>query len=546
MADNGAWQQGWAEGRERSSERHAHKQALSDQELEGKIQDLIQKRSDLVAKIPTLQGTYDYGPAVQSLTDVEQGLRDVYHPSKNPSAIQKFGHLLTDHLGITVKGKDGKKETLPQAREKKESVLWSNQQRAIHEQVQSDIAAAPLSADQQATQKYTAQVNAQLAVIDKSNLNDEDKERAREAVFKIYAKPSYKGFDVPGVGYRMFDTNDPESIPDGAVPHVAPTAGNTNLAQYNQGITDGTIPAGTSFAQWTASQKSSTSKFGMNVESYRKLHNIPAGQPLTPDQLNFIEQQIALSSAAPSTNITTSVKQDVNGMWVPVTEANRHVPGFGVILSDPLKGGQSAAGDAVQQPAANGASQSAVHKATPSGTTHPASASKPTANGSSTTKVGAPLFQGRTPAIAKAQNDVVDATKLDSIASQVEKKPNDAFNQKRLAVALERASAGRFTVQALDYIKQIGWGASIDEWAAKPTTGALPPQLVRQLVDGAHENLKAAKDSLQAAIQGTGAAAQSEWPDAPPVGTVEDGDDGKHKYIGGDPAKQESWQKVTQ
>ena len=167
-------------------------------------------------------------------------------------------------------------------------------------------------------------------------------------------------------------------------------------------------------------------------------------------------------------------------MWVPVTEANRHVPGFGVILSDPLKGGQSAAGDAVQQPAANG---------------------------SSTTKVGAPLFQGRTPAIAKAQNDVVDATKLDSIASQVEKKPNDAFNQKRLAVALERASAGRFTVQALDYIKQIGWGASIDEWAAKPTTGALPPQLVRQLVDGAHENLKAAKDSLQAAIQGTGAAA---------------------------------------
>jgi len=510
MADAGAWNQGWALGSQRAQEGRAHKQALSDMELEGKINDLIEQKKGLQAKIPAYldpsgkpkagvdgQPIPEYQQLVSSLQQNARELKEVYHPDANPTAIARFGHLLTDHLGITH----------PSQRQGKAAAKSAQDAQAAQQSAQEAVSSAPLSLEQQKTNEYTAQVNAQVAMIEKSGMSDDDKTRAKQAIFKIYARPNNVWLDLPDGTTILGDKNDPDSIPPGAKPHLNPTAGSTDLGQYNQGITNGTIPAGTSFEAWKAGQKPSTSKLGINVESYRKLHNIPAGQPLTPDQLNFIEQQIALSSAAPSTNITTSVKQDVNGMWVPVTEENRHVPGFGVILSDPLKGGQSAAGDAVQQPAANGASQSAVHKATPSGTTHPASASKPTANGSSTTKVGAPLFQGRTPAIAKAQNDVVDATKLDSIASQVEKKPNDAFNQKRLAVALERSSAGRFTVQALDYIKQIGWGASIDEWAAKPTTGALPPQLVRQLVDGAHENLKAAKDSLQAAIQGTGAAA---------------------------------------
>jgi hypothetical protein len=104
----------------------------------------------------------------------------------------------------------------------------------------------------------------------------------------------------------------------------------------------------------------------------------------------------------------------------------------------------------------------------------------------------------------KADADVVEATKLSSIADQVAAKPNDAINQRRLAVALERASAGRFTTQALDYIKNhTGWGNTIQEWANSPTTGALPPDVMRQLIDGAHENLKAARDA-QAAAYGSG------------------------------------------
>jgi len=86
--------------------------------------------------------------------------------------------------------------------------------------------------------------------------------------------------------------------------------------------------------------------------------------------------------------------------------------------------------------------------------------------------------------------------KVASIAKQVADHPNDAINQKRLAVALERTSAGRFTVQALDYIIKAGWGNTIQQWANNPTTGALPKDVMRQLIDGANENLKAAKDAV--------------------------------------------------
>ena len=109
------------------------------------------------------------------------------------------------------------------------------------------------------------------------------------------------------------------------------------------------------------------------------------------------------------------------------------------------------------------------------------------------------LGRKATPATNKAKTDYVEAVKLASVADQVAQKPDDAINQKRLAVALERAAAGRFTTQALDYIIKAGWGNTIEQWANNPSTGALPSDVVRQLVDGAHENLKAAKDAMDAA-----------------------------------------------
>jgi hypothetical protein len=104
-----------------------------------------------------------------------------------------------------------------------------------------------------------------------------------------------------------------------------------------------------------------------------------------------------------------------------------------------------------------------------------------------------------TPAQNHAQVGYIDALKLSKVADDVAKKPNDAVNQKRLAVALERISAGRFTTQALDYIVKAGWAASAEQFWNNIDNGTLPETVIRQLVDGAHQNLQAAKDVLKEA-----------------------------------------------
>ena len=73
MAD-GAWAAGWNLGSSRAQEQRAHKQALSDQELEGKITELVDNRKAIQAKLPTLmddkgQPTPEYQQAIQALTE---------------------------------------------------------------------------------------------------------------------------------------------------------------------------------------------------------------------------------------------------------------------------------------------------------------------------------------------------------------------------------------------------------------------------------------------------------------------------------------------
>jgi hypothetical protein len=120
--------------------------------------------------------------------------------------------------------------------------------------------------------------------------------------------------------------------------------------------------------------------------------------------------------------------------------------------------------------------------------------------------VGDPVGAKRTTAQNKADNDFVEATKLASLADQVAQKPDDAVNLKGFAIALERARAGRFTTQALDVMLDAGWLNRINTWLLKPESGSFPADIIRQLVDGAHENLKAAKAAKDAAFAESGAS----------------------------------------
>lgn len=107
-----------------------------------------------------------------------------------------------------------------------------------------------------------------------------------------------------------------------------------------------------------------------------------------------------------------------------------------------------------------------------------------------------------TPVQAKAHNAYVAAETLSKKADAVSQNPNDAVNQKRLAVALERQAAGRFTTQALDYIIKAGWGNTIEQWANNPSTGALPKDVMRQLIEGAHQEKDATYGAWQETLGG--------------------------------------------
>ena len=158
MADAGAWQAGLQIGGERAQERRAHKQALSDEELQGKIKDLIDQRSAIVTKMPTLldengKPTAEYNDAFNSLKQVNAGLIDLYHPQKNPNAIKLFGRLLTDHLGIKVNG-----ETLPERRQDKAEAQAAKKDALATNQTNQQIAAGPLSPAQQDTAAAASQL----------------------------------------------------------------------------------------------------------------------------------------------------------------------------------------------------------------------------------------------------------------------------------------------------------------------------------------------------------------------------------------------------
>jgi hypothetical protein len=111
-----------------------------------------------------------------------------------------------------------------------------------------------------------------------------------------------------------------------------------------------------------------------------------------------------------------------------------------------------------------------------------------------------------TPPQNKAKTEYDEAVGLASIADQVAKKPDDSVNVKGFAIALERARAGRFTTQALDQMLDAGALNKINTWLLKPTSGSYPADIIRQLVDGAHQNVNAKKAALDAAMGGTGSS----------------------------------------
>lgn len=448
----------------------ANKLATKHEELAAQTQSILadvsglqQKRAQFDKNSPT----YDKDIAAndQALHDARQTLTDLYHPEQNPGALAHLGGFIRKHLGGGDGGPHG----------------WDEKIRtpgAIKEDMVSRIAGLD-----------AASVPSADAAPDKM-----------KAVSDAYQKTF--GVPIPDDKKKEFFNHLYGGAPlEPKAPHVS---------DYAQGLkrfveSEGGDPDNPTAAQEQAYREQrkgtagGTSKFAQEAGVYEN-HWGKKIKDWSPEQLTYFNQKMAFDAQHSGASTTTKLEKDEYGNIRPVEVTTTHGPS-----RPPVEPGR----ESKSVPRTAGEAKARV--ARPAG---------------SSIKVGEPLpFTATTPAITKAQTDFQEATKLASVADQVAKKPDDAINQKRLAVALERASAGRFTTQALDYIKQAGWGNTIEEWVNKPGTGALPPDIVRQFVEGAHQNLQGAKDALVAAHGPTGGApaAQFKAPAGAPAAPQQDG-----------------------
>lgn len=406
--------------------------AAQTQSILNDVTGLQQRRATLDPKATTYQA--DLAANDKALHDARQALTDLYHPDKNPGALNHIGGFIRQHLSKT------KPQVTPaQAKQSMAQTI-----------AQLDAAAAPPG---------TA-----------STLSAEEKAKAERVAAGL--EPRATAPKAEAENWQLVEITKPD--------------GSKMSVQHNTKSNE--------FADL-------------------------AGKPLAPEQLTGATVVPKASGAGP---IRAWKKKGGKVVSVLVDRAtNKEIPG---------------SENADIQPPSNLAGRvttgffhyvddnNQVHQIQETHTSMPAGAGIPTTPGEAKdrilgTKISAP--------VNKAQSDFQEATKLASVADQVAQKPNDAVNQKRLAVALERASAGRFTTQALDYIIKAGWGNTIEQWANNPTTGALPSDVLRQLVDGAHENLRGAQEALKVAhgpsAGGGTPAAQFKVPAGAPAAPKEDG-----------------------
>ena len=93
MANQGAWQSGFDLAANAIHARRQRKQQLADEERQYNVATLYDTGHRLAAIIPTLSGA-DREKAMNQLTDVEQSIAAIYHPDRNPGAIQKDWNML--------------------------------------------------------------------------------------------------------------------------------------------------------------------------------------------------------------------------------------------------------------------------------------------------------------------------------------------------------------------------------------------------------------------------------------------------------------------
>jgi hypothetical protein len=482
---------GLQSGEQQSAQKQAHKQALSDQELEGKINELVDNRKAIQAKLPTLlddkgQPTPEYQQAMDALTQNAQALRTIYHPNQNPSAVQKFGHVLTDALHITT----------PQQRQAQQASKQATAASGDRQVAQGLAAAAPPSPAQTAAQQTQAEIAAQNAKNDAllawAKNNGAPQEVIDQMVAHAGGAPSSKGTKAVGQPYQ--DANDQKWY------QRYLNADGTDSRAEIPGYTP-KASGGGPIRAWTRDKKGKIISVLLDRTTNKPVPGSENYDILPPP---YLTQRI-------STGVFHWTDQDNQVHETPESHT-----------SGPVLPGASA------QPASNGAANPYV------GTSHPPGPDgqvqgPPEASASPTTSKTTPAASGKNTSpsatgksgdkilgtkgsapLNKARSEYSEAQGISTLAHDVLVNNPNSEKDYQFVLTLIRSDAGRVALPEIE--KVFGAGGlkeGPERWVANAFRGELGPTLRKQLIEFSDSLVKSTKAKVDALLSNPAAPSGS-------------------------------------
>lgn len=507
-----AWDQGWQQGSRLIENATERNRQLSDEEREGKSNQLMQGMQLARQKLATLEPNSPEHTQLSSELQQAQGeWNNLFHPSQGPSALQHLGRIVSEKfLGhkpqaptpdapriVPTAGQAAQPATaapgmvpavtgttgmttspalpaiqpgvqLTPAKLKGDAFLAKFQQDATPKPQETN---PYLLIHQQALAAGASPQDAENAVLQKLGIRAKPVAE-KEETWAQYGKP----VQVDGKWVQPFKNKQGEienrPTPGGYAP-PAPAA--------------------------------STSALSTQRREYAQAAYGDPNHPLTlTDETNLLR---TLKEAQTGTNTTATIRfvpqPDGSIKAVPVTTTSSK--NFGAKPLPPGSASASPAAPATTTPTA--AQTPAALKSQVAAKRTQTSPAGVVSHG--WVKAGETVGGRPTAPQTMADKDVVTATKLDSLATQAEQ-TKEPGQQKQLALALIKAMAGRVNMQEYGvYTKGYGVENTVDGLIQGIENGGLAPGVLHQLVNDARANLTAAKAAQTASRQPIGGAAGS-------------------------------------
>lgn len=463
---------GVADGLQASKDK---KQAAINQERELNVHALQSQGAAIQSKLGQLAPD-DPNRAVltQQLSKINSDTTDLFHPSKDPGALQHLGALISQHvLGHPAPDKTPPVtpgQTIPSQNVDTNLNLPQGHTAPVQGPPpgqQTPAALKEIAAQRMADYQAAAAVPASGAL---PAAQQQEAERIKQgidprAVADKAVRPSlkfYKNADTGQTGW--YNANNPDSIPEGY-----------------EAVSPGTAAHPSQAAQAT----------------YIRMHT-KDGTPEEYDRLLTDYQKITHPETL---GAHEQIAYDANGdaHIVHLQSSSQKVyPSTGK-ASGPQQNPAAAPGGPSTPGALKTKARAQQAKAATTGGGQ-GQTSGAGGNGSGRVSNTLPMVHKNTADQTKAKEDVTVATKMDSQAKQLAANPNNPVAQKQLALALIKGAAGRVNMQEFDIlVKNNGLGNTLEGWATNAESGALPPEVVNRLIDASHRNLKASQDAAKEA-----------------------------------------------